>query len=71
MHHGVLFAAVATLIGAIIVFRYLPARGKDADGIPEAESPEEIRAEMAAAAAVTTGVSTNGVDETPALVPKT
>src|SRR5690242_21676891 len=25
MHHGVLFAAAATLLGAIIVFRWLPA----------------------------------------------
>ena len=48
MHRGVLFAAAATLIGAIVVFRYLPAHGTDADGVPEAESPEEIRAEIAA-----------------------
>jgi MFS family permease len=46
MHRGVLFAATATLIGAIIVFRYLPAHGTDADGVPEAESPEQIRAEL-------------------------
>jgi EmrB/QacA subfamily drug resistance transporter len=42
MHRGVLFAAAATLIGAIAVFRYLPARGTDVDGIPAATSPEEI-----------------------------
>jgi Na+/melibiose symporter-like transporter len=29
MHRGVLFAAAATLLGAIAVFRYLPARGRD------------------------------------------
>ena len=46
MHRGVLFAAAATFIGAIIVFKFLPAHGTDADGIPEAESPEEIREEM-------------------------
>jgi predicted MFS family arabinose efflux permease len=34
MHRGVLFAAAATLIGAIVVFRYLPARGRDADQAP-------------------------------------
>jgi len=44
------------------VFRYLPAHGKDADGVPEAESPEEIRAEMSA----------NGTEPVaePALVPE-
>jgi EmrB/QacA subfamily drug resistance transporter len=42
MHRGVLFAAAATLIGAIVVFRWLPARGTDVDGIPAATSPEEI-----------------------------
>ena len=46
LHRGVLFAALATLIGAIIVFRYLPAHGTDADGVPEALPPEEIRAEI-------------------------
>jgi MFS family permease len=70
MHHGVLFAAAATLIGAIVVFRYLPAHGTDADGIPEAESPEEIREEMLAASVPTNGASSNGADETPALVPE-
>ena len=42
MHRGVLFAAAATLIGAIAVFRYLPAHGRDVDGIPAATSPEEL-----------------------------
>jgi hypothetical protein len=42
MHHGVLFAAFATFIGAIVVFRWLPARGTEVDGIPAAASPEEI-----------------------------
>jgi EmrB/QacA subfamily drug resistance transporter len=37
MHRGVLFAAAATLIGAIVVFRWLPAHGTDADGIPVAQ----------------------------------
>jgi hypothetical protein len=38
----VLFAAAATLLGAIIVFRWLPAHGADVDGIPAAASPEEL-----------------------------
>jgi predicted MFS family arabinose efflux permease len=42
MHRGVLFAAAATLIGAIAVFRYLPARGTEVDGVPAPTSPEEI-----------------------------
>jgi hypothetical protein len=42
MHRGVLFAAAATLLGAIIVFRWLPARGTEVDGIPAATSPEEL-----------------------------
>jgi len=58
MHRGVLFAAAATLIGAIVVFRYLPARGKDVDSIPAATSPEELVDE----------VSMNGSE--PALVPE-
>ena len=33
MHRGVLFAAAATLIGAIVVFRFLPARGTDPEQI--------------------------------------
>jgi hypothetical protein len=37
MHRGVLFAAVATFIGAIVVFRYLPARGTDPE--PQAAAP--------------------------------
>ena len=45
MHRGVLFAAAATLIGAIVVFRYLPARGRDADQapvpVPDADQTEE------------------------------
>jgi hypothetical protein len=69
MHRGVLFAAAATLIGAIIVFRYLPAHGKDADGVPEATAPEEIRAEMSLDAKTPNGSSPNGAAETPALVP--
>ena len=54
------------------MFRFLPAHGTDADGIPEAESPEEIRAEIAAEPepAVPNGVSPNGTEETPELVPK-
>ena len=42
MHRGVLFAAAATLIGAIAVFRYLPARGRDVDGVPASTSPDEL-----------------------------
>ncbi|HTK16027.1 MAG TPA: MFS transporter [Acidimicrobiia bacterium] len=42
MHRGVLFAAAATLVGAIVVFRYLPAHGKDAEQLPESASPDEI-----------------------------
>jgi EmrB/QacA subfamily drug resistance transporter len=42
LHHGVLFAAAATMIGVFIVLRFLPARGTDVDGIPAATSPEEI-----------------------------
>jgi MFS family permease len=42
MHRGVLFAAAATLLGAIIVFRWLPAHGTEVDGIPAAASPEEL-----------------------------
>jgi hypothetical protein len=38
----VLFAAAATLIGAIVVFRWLPAHGTDADGIPAATPTDEI-----------------------------
>jgi EmrB/QacA subfamily drug resistance transporter len=34
MHRGVLFAAAATLLGAIAVFRYLPARGRDPEAAP-------------------------------------
>jgi MFS transporter, DHA2 family, multidrug resistance protein len=42
MHRGVLFAAAATFIGAIVVFRFLPAHGKDAEQLPESTSPDEI-----------------------------
>ena len=42
MHRGVLFAAAATLLGAIVVFRWLPAHGTEVDGIPASASPEEI-----------------------------
>ena len=31
MHRGVLFAAAATLVGAVAVFRYLPARGHNVE----------------------------------------
>jgi EmrB/QacA subfamily drug resistance transporter len=37
MHRGVLFAAAATFIAAIMVFRYLPARGTDPE--PQAAAP--------------------------------
>jgi hypothetical protein len=60
MHRGVLFAAAATLIGAIAVFRYLPARGRDVDGVPAATSPEEIVDESAV----------SEIDHEPALVPE-
>ena len=41
MHRGVLFAAAATLIGAIVVFRYLPARGVEVDNTmpPRSDRP--------------------------------
>lgn len=42
LHRGVLFAAAATLIGVIVVLRYLPARGTEVDGIPAATSPDEL-----------------------------
>jgi Na+/melibiose symporter-like transporter len=42
MHRGVLFAAAATLLGALIVFRWLPAHGTEVDGTPASASPEEI-----------------------------
>ena len=42
LHHGVLFAAAATLLGVIIVLRYLPAHGTEVDGIPAATSAEEL-----------------------------
>jgi len=50
MHHGVLFAAAATLLGAIIVFRWLPARGTEVDAIPATTPPEEAVEPEAAAA---------------------
>ena len=34
MHRGVLFAAAARLLGAIVVFRWLPARGTEVDPVP-------------------------------------
>ncbi len=40
MHRGVLFAATATLVGAIVVFRYLPARGVEVDNTPEPQTVE-------------------------------
>ncbi len=39
MHHGVLFAAAATFIGAIVVFRYLPARGTNVEAVAPAPAP--------------------------------
>ena len=60
MHRGVLFAAAATLIGVFIVFRYLPARGTEVDGIPAPTSPEEIEA-----AAVAGPAGVNGTDPHP------
>ncbi len=51
MHRGVLFAAVATLIGAIAVFRYLPAHGTDpetaAAPVPEPTEEEQLVVEPA------------------------
>ncbi len=49
MHRGVLFAAAATLIGAIAVFRYLPAHGTDPEpaAAPAAEPTEELVVEPA------------------------
>jgi EmrB/QacA subfamily drug resistance transporter len=43
MHRGVLFAAAATLFGAIAVFRYLPARGRDPEAapVPVPDQPEQ------------------------------
>ena len=62
LHRGVLFAAAATLLGVFIVFRYLPARGTDVDGVPAATSPEEIE-DLGA-------VGVNGTEPVvPALVP--
>jgi methylmalonyl-CoA mutase cobalamin-binding subunit len=64
MHRGVLFAAAATLIGATIVLRYLPARGVEVDNGPAVTSPEHIEDALA-------GITVNGVDSaTPALVPE-
>ncbi len=42
LHRGVLFAAAATLLGVLVVVRFLPARGAEVDGIPAPTSPEEI-----------------------------
>jgi EmrB/QacA subfamily drug resistance transporter len=50
MHRGVLFAAAATLIGAIAVFLYLPARGTDPEpqaAAPAPDSDEELVVEPA------------------------
>jgi hypothetical protein len=43
MHRGVLFAAAATFIGATVVFRYLPAHGRDAEAaaVPAPDQTEE------------------------------
>jgi EmrB/QacA subfamily drug resistance transporter len=53
MHRGVLFAAAATALGAFVVFRWLPARGTEVDGIPAAATPEEVAEPVAAGAADT------------------
>jgi MFS transporter, DHA2 family, multidrug resistance protein len=39
LHRGVLFAAAATLLGVIIVVRYLPARGTEVDNGPATTEP--------------------------------
>jgi EmrB/QacA subfamily drug resistance transporter len=39
MHRGVLFAAAATLLGAVVVFRYLPARGSNVEELAPAPAP--------------------------------
>jgi hypothetical protein len=62
MHHGVLFAAAATLIGAIIVFRFLPAHGIDADGVPEDETPEQIREALGMDSIAPDGVIADGIE---------
>jgi EmrB/QacA subfamily drug resistance transporter len=44
MHRGVLFAAAATFVGAIVVFKYLPARGVEVDNtlpVAPASLPDE------------------------------
>jgi MFS family permease len=67
MHRGVLFAAAATLLGVIVVLRYLPARGVEADNIPESTSPDEL---VVAAAVSPNGHAADGIGPTePALVP--
>jgi MFS family permease len=63
MHRGVLFAAAATLLGVVIVLRFLPATGSEVDGIPASTSPEEIAPDI-------DGVNVNGTEPVvPALVP--
>ena len=67
MHRGVLFAAAATLLGVIIVLRYLPAHGVEADNLPESTSPDEV---VVAAAVSPNGHAPDGIGPTaPALVP--
>jgi len=63
MHRGVLFASAATLLGVVIVLRFLPATGSEVDGIPAGTSPEEIVEDIDA-------VKVNGTEPViPALVP--
>jgi EmrB/QacA subfamily drug resistance transporter len=66
MHRGVLFAAVATLIGAIVVFRYLPARGVEVDNGPADSQPAVETTEPASQSRIT---SDSVTPEAPALVP--
>ena len=37
-----LFAAAATLLGVLIVLRFLPAHGAEADNLPESTSPDDM-----------------------------
>ena len=59
MHRGVLCAAAATLIGAIVVFRYLPARGVEVDNGPvPATATPTVPAEPASVNGLTDGGAT-------------
>jgi EmrB/QacA subfamily drug resistance transporter len=42
MHRGVLVAAAAALIGALVALRWLPAHGTEYDNGPVAASPDEV-----------------------------